>query len=200
MTEYDPVFERKTSPADEADLEAVRRAMVRAAGPYLRSPLPWLLWAVVLPLVALTTPAVMTSGGLRGVLFLWSGGILAAGVVEMFLYRRSQAGSPRSPLAGWIMRSQGNLSALVLVLSLLLAWHHLVWALPGLWLLLLGHSLYTFGKLLLPSLRSAGLLYQLGGVVALVAGDRSLQIFALTILIANCWVALGIRRQAAFSS
>ena len=45
-SEYDPVFGRHTGAPGTGDLEKVQATFERAAGPYLPSPLPWLVWVV----------------------------------------------------------------------------------------------------------------------------------------------------------
>ncbi|MBZ0149689.1 MAG: hypothetical protein K8F62_19400, partial [Pseudorhodoplanes sp.] len=109
--------------------------------------------------------------------------------------RRRAAGGP---LGAWAMRAQGNLSLVALALSGALVWAEAPELLPGLWLLLLGHSFFALGGLSLPALRWAGLVYQAGGVAALWPGAPALPIFAAATFVGNLWVALGIarRRQA----
>ena len=102
--------------------------------------------------------------------------------------------SGRSPLATWALRIQGNLSLVGLALSLLLLWQGAAWALPGLWLLLLGHSFYVLGGVAFRPFRAYGLLYQLGGVAALWPGGAPLPLFALTTAAANLWMSWAVWR------
>jgi hypothetical protein len=193
-SEYDPLF---SGPEGEAgdDLEAVRDRFARAGRPFLRSPWTWVGWALVLPAAALATPAVAARWGFAGVLLLWSGGILAGGVVEAASIARAGRREPRGPLAGWVLRMQGNTSLLAVVLSALLLWADAAWALPGLWLLLLGHSLYLLGGLAFPAFRTCGLLYQAGGLVALWPGGPALPVFAAVTLAGNLWLAWSVWRE-----
>ena len=192
-SEYDPLFARRGAAAG-GDLESVRETFERAAAPYLASPLPWLVWGVALPAAALATRRVLATHGARGVLLLWSLTILAAGAVEAGIHARRRRRSERSSLAGWAMRSQANLSAAAVVLSVALLFAGEGRLLPTLWLLLLGHSLYGLGGLVFQPLRTAGLLYQLGGLVALFLVARSDVVFAVTTALGNLWVAHAIWR------
>jgi hypothetical protein len=202
-SEYEPLFAAEES--DQAgDLAAVQDLFRAASGPYLRSCWSWLAWAVVLPAAALATARVAGRFGPAGVLLTWSVAILAGGAIEMTAIRR---GSPRaapdgrstprgkaarSPLATWALRTQGNLSLVALALSLLLVWQDLAWALPGLWLLLLGHSFYTLGGVAFPPFRLYGLLYQAGGIAALWPGGAPLAVFALTAAAGNLWMSYAV--------
>jgi len=107
-----------------------------------------------------------------------------------------RSGPGRSPLATWALRTQGNLSLVALALSALLLWQDLAWALPGLWLLLLGHSFYVLGGLAFRPFHTYGLLYQLGGVAALWPGGAPLPVFALTTAAANLWMAYAVWRES----
>lgn len=190
-SEYDPFFSSPQD-GDSEVLEEVRERFQAAARPFLRSPWSWLAWGLVLPAAALATPAVATARGPAGVLFLWSGAILAGGAVESRSLVRGRAGG--SPLAAWALRVQGNLSLVALALSILLLLRDEAWALPGLWLLLLGHSFYGLGGLSFPALRRYGLVYQLGGVGALAAGPRALVVFAAATALANLGLAVAVWR------
>ncbi|HVR08652.1 MAG TPA: hypothetical protein VMW75_11455 [Thermoanaerobaculia bacterium] len=203
-SEYEPLFAERRAAA--ADLETVQ-ALFRAAGsPYLRSFWSWLAWALVLPAAALATPAVLARFGPAGTLLTWSAAILAGGAVELAAIRgamrRAAAAEPeamaagRSPLATWALRTQGNLSLVALALSALLLWQDLAWALPGLWLLLLGHSFYLLGGIAFPAFRTYGLLYQLGGVAALWPGGAPLPAFALATAAANLWMSYTVWRES----
>jgi hypothetical protein len=197
-SEYDPLFSGGTGEAAD-DLEAVRERFARAARPFLRSPWTWLAWAVLLPAAALATSAVAARWGPAGVLLLWSGTILAGGAVEAAAIARAGRREPRGPLAAWVLRMQGNTSLLAVALSALLLWVDAAWALPGLWLLLLGHSFVTLGGLAFPPLRTAGLIYQIGGVAAFWPGGLPLVVLAVTTCGANLWMAMAVRRAAAES-
>jgi hypothetical protein len=194
-SEYDPVFGRRSRTATANDLEAVQASFERAAGPYLASPVPWLVWSLALPAAALTTRRVLESAGARGVLLLWSLTILAAGAVEVGIYARRRRRAERSTLASWALRSQGNLSLTAVVLSVALLIVGQVRLLPALWLLLLGHSLYGLGGLAFRPLRSCGLIYQLGGLAALLMVARADLVFALATGLGNLWVAVSVYRD-----
>jgi len=101
----------------------------------------------------------------------------------------------RSPLATWALRTQGNLSLVAVGLSVLLVWQDLAWALPGVWLLLLGHSFYVLGGIAFRPFRAYGLLYQVGGVAALWPGGAPLPVFALTTAAANLWMSYAVWRE-----
>lgn len=192
-SEYDPprLFHRQ--PQDDDRFEAVRAAFRDAGSSYLRSPWPWLCWGLLLPTAALATTRAAGAWGPVGVLLLWSLTIIAGGVVEATSLARHRAGG--SAIAGWALRVQGNLSLIAVVLSALLLYLDSSWALPGLWLLLLGHSFYGLGGLSFPALRRYGLTYQLGGLVALCAGTAALVVFAATAAAANLGMALAVWRR-----
>jgi hypothetical protein len=193
-SEYDPIrlFRRRYDPAAERELEAVRRRFRDAGRAYLASPLPWLVWALMLPTAAVATFPVAQRWGLSGVLLLWSGAIVVGGAVESLSIRRAGAGG--SPLAAWALRVQGNLSLIALALSALLIWRDLPEGLPGLWLLLVGHSFYALGGLSFPALRRYGLGYQLGGLAALAFASQALPLFAATTALTNLALALAVWR------
>ncbi|KAB2966983.1 MAG: hypothetical protein F9K18_04845, partial [Thermoanaerobaculia bacterium] len=170
-SEYDPVF--GPGPGDraaEADLAAVRAAFRRASRPYLSSAVPWFCWAALFPAAALATGRAHAAAGAPGVLGLWSVTVLAGGLVEgaVLLAARRRLGA--TALGGWAMRVQGNLSLVGAALSFALVLAGRETLLPALWLLLLGHSLFALGGLALPAQRVAGIVYQAGGVAALVPG------------------------------
>jgi hypothetical protein len=165
---YDPIFARRHDPQTEAEAERVYEAFDHASRAYLSSAVPWLAWAVLLPAAALATPAVQTRLGEAGVLGLWSVVILAGGAVEGVVLLRARRRRRAGPLGAWAMRVQGNLSLVAVALSALLVWLGQAVYLPGLWLLLLGHSFFALGGLAFPPLRSAGVVFQLGGAAALV--------------------------------
>ncbi len=203
-SEYEPLFAEE--PAAAGDLAAVQDLFRAASGPYLRSYWSWLAWAAILPAAALATARWGGRSGPAAVLLTWSVAILAAGAIEMTAIRRGSRraaadGAPhagravRSPLAAWALRAQGNLSLVALALSLLLVWQDLAWALPGLWLLLLGHSFYTLGGIAFPPFRPYGLLYQAGGIAALWPGGAPLAVFALAAAAGNLWMAYVVWRE-----
>ncbi len=197
-SEYDPLFgsgSEGDDPADAQSLETVRRQFARASQPFLSSPVVWLAWAVVLPAAALLTSPLGARFGPAGILFLWSSAILAGGAIEMLAIRRRRGSGRRSPLATWALRVQGNLSFVGLVLSAALLWAGLSWELPGLWLLLLGHSFYTLGGLSFRPMRTAGAIFQVGGLVALWPGAPSLPAFAAAAATGCLWLAWGIWRR-----
>lgn len=196
-SEYDPVFGRQGGTAAASDLDSVQETFERAAGPYLSSPLPWLVWGIALPGAALATRQLFAAGGARGVLLLWSFTILAAGAVEAAVYaRRRLHQQQRSTLARWALRTQGNLSLTAVILSLALLATGEGRLLPTVWLLLLGHSLYGLGGLASQPLKRCGLIYQLGGLVALFAIANSDLVFALTTFIGNLSVAFQLWRDS----
>jgi hypothetical protein len=174
----------------------VRERFAAAARPYLTSPWPWLAWAVALPAAALATPAALRAGGPAAVLFTWSAAILVAGAVEIAGHLKTRRlGRGGTALAGWALSVQGNLSLVALVLSVLLLWQDLAWALPSLWLLLLGHSLWLLGGLGFPPFRVCGLLYQAAGVLALWPAVPSLAVLAAATAAGNLWIAWSIWRE-----
>jgi hypothetical protein len=138
---------------------------------------------------------VLEASGARGVLFLWSLTILAAGAIEAGIYARRRRQVERSTLAVWALRSQANLSLIAMLLSVALLVAGEGRLLAALWLLLLGHSLYSLGGLAFRPLKSAGLIYQLGGLVALLLAARGDAVFAATTALANLWVAFAIWRR-----
>lgn len=200
MSEYEPFFD-STEPPEDDDLDLVREAFARAARPYLYSPWPWVTWALVLAAAAFTSPLTLRLFGVPGVLMLWSLAILAGGAAELVAIRRRRREQPGSTLARWVFRAQGNLSLVAAALSaaLLVRSPTLATVLPGLWLLLLGHSFFAQGGLAFPPLRQAGWMYQLGGVASLALawapGRGALAAFASTVTVANLWVAWALIRQ-----
>jgi hypothetical protein len=193
MSEYDPAFGPTEPLARKRDLEAARELFAAASRPYLSSPVPWLAWAAILPAAALATSRAARHG-YPVVLALWSAAILVGGGVEAaFLYRnRRRLGG--STLGSWAMTLQGNLSLVALALSIALVAADRARLLPGLWLLLLGHSLFTLGGLAFRPQRTAGVVYQIGGAAALLPGLPALGILAATTAVGNLWVALGVWR------
>lgn len=194
-SEYDPIRRSIEDPLSEDDLEQVRELFERSSRPYLSGPWSWLCWAVILPAAALATPYVLGDLGGVGVLFLWSIAVLVGGAVEAVqIFRTPRKGSP-STLARWVLRAQGNLSLVGLFLSLALILQGEAWLLPGVWLLLLGHSLFSLGGLAFRPLRVSGLLYQIGGLLAIWPHGFSLPIFAAATFLANLVVAIAIWRR-----
>jgi len=194
-SEYDPL----RGDPDRRSLEDLHDAQIlfeRASRPYLSSSISWGAWAVLLPAAALATEWAAEWRGEGGVLMLWSVTILFGGLIEWFASIRSRSGESRNLLATWAFRVQGNLSLIGALISLGLLWSGNARLLPGLWLLLLGHSFYVLGGLAFRPLRSAGFLYQLGGAIALLPWINPLLPFALASGLANAWVAWSIRRRA----
>ncbi len=197
-SEYDPLIPDREEVED--DLEPVRARFRVASGPYLRSPWSWLAWSAVLPAAALVTPRAAAIGGPAGVLVSWSVAILLGGAVEVAAIIRSPARSgsgarsARTPLAAWALRIQGNLSLVALALSVLLVWQDVAWALPGVWLLVLGHSFYLLGGLAFPPMRTCGLIFQAGGFAALWPSLDPLFVFALATAAGNLWMAIQVWR------
>ena len=192
-SEYDPLFPQGRS--DKEDFAPIRELFTAASRPYLRSPWSWLAWALILPAAALATTIAFRRFGPAGILFTWSGAILLGGAIEMTGIWRSGRTAGTAPLASWAFRAQGNLSLVALVLSVAAIWQDLPWALPGIWLLLLGHSFYILGGLSFEPFRLYGLIYQAGGIAALAYGQRALPIFALVTLVGNLWMAWSVWRR-----
>ena len=193
MGEYDPLL--GAPPSEQDDLDRARDLFAAAGRPFLASPWPWVAWALLLPAAALSTSGVLAAAGPGGVLALWSAAILAGGAVELLGIRRGRRRHGSTPLAGWVLHVQGNLSLVALLLSLALLWHDLGSLVPGLWLLVLGHSFFQLGGLAFPPFRAYGLLYQAGGVAALwPAGVDPYVAFAVTTALANAWLALAVHR------
>lgn len=197
-SEYEPAFGGEESGA-AADLDAARSLFATASRPYLASPVPWALWALLLPGAALATSRVARLAGPAGVLGLWSVVIVLGGSVEAgFLWRnRRRYGASR--LGGWAMTVQGNLSLVAVTLSAVCLALGQPRLLPGLWLLLLGHSLFALGGLAFAPQRVAGVVYQLGGALALVGAlvpgvVPELAVFAAASFLGNAWIALGVHR------
>lgn len=197
MSEYDPVFHQHARRDDPAsDLAQASRLFAQASRWYLSSPVPWAVWALVLPTAALATPLAFEAAAHAGVLGLWSAAILAGGGVEgVFLLRARRRLGPGTPLGSWAMTLQGNLSLVAVALSGLLLLLGEPRFLPALWLLLLGHSLFALGSLAFPPQRTAGLVYQVGGLVALVPGVPPLWAFAAATALGNVWIAVGVLRR-----
>ena len=194
-SEYDPFLAPSRPRFESSNLELARALFAQASRPYLVSPLPWIAWAVILPSAALLTPSFVRRFEWAGGLLLWSFAILIGGAFELAAVRRSAGEVVSTPLASWAFGVQANLSLVTIALSLLVLWLDQPWALPGLWLLLLGHSLVVLGGLAFPPMRVAGLVYQLGGVAALWPRGEPLLVLAITTGAANLWMAAAIGRQ-----
>ena len=195
-SEYDPFLAPSRVRHESSNLDAARGLFGEASRPYLTSPLPWVAWAAILPAAALLTSAAARRFGWTGVLLLWSFAILVGGAVELGALRRRAAETVSTPLASWAFGVQGNLSLVAIALSFLLIWIEQAWALPGLWLILLGHSLVTIGGLAFLPMRQTGLLYQIGGAAALWPRGEPLLVLAVTTCVANLWMAWSISRLA----
>jgi hypothetical protein len=194
-SEYDPVRPDPFAGGQDSSLETVRRHFEVAAEPYLASPWSWLAWAMILPAAALLTPYFLERWSWLGVLFLWSAAVILGGVIEAYQIVKGRRQGGTTALATWVLRAQGNLSLVALLLSVVALWQGQAWILPGLWLLLLGHSLFTLGGLASSAMRSAGRLYQLGGVLALLPHGQSLACFAVATFLGNLWIGASIWRR-----
>lgn len=195
-SEYDPLRKTLDDPLAEDGLELVRDHFEEASRPYLSQPWSWFAWALILPSAALATPAVLRVTGGLGVLVLWSVAVLIGGVIEaMQIVRgRRESRAESSSLAAWVLRAQGNLSLVAVFISLALLLQDLPGLLPGVWLLLLGHSLFSFGGLAAGALRTTGLVYQAGGILAIWPHGWGLTIFAVATFVGNLWVGWSIWR------
>jgi hypothetical protein len=198
-SEYDPAFGRGEEPDGEParDFAQVRAAFRRASRPYLSSPVPWVGWALALPAAALATPRAAAARGAAGVLLVWSAAILLGGAIEGLTLLAARRRFGGSPLGSWAMRTQGNLSLVGAALSVALVLADRPQLLPALWLLLLGHSLFSLGGLALRAQRIAGVVYQIGGIAALLPGVPPLPAFAAATCLGNLIVAVGVLRSAA---
>ena len=194
-SEYDPIRPDPSAAGRDPSLEIVRRHFETAAGPYLARPWSWLAWALILPIAALLTPWFLDTWSWFGVLLLWTGAVLAGGLIEAFQIRKGRREEGTTTLATWVLRAQGNLSLVALLLSVVALWQGIAWVLPGLWLLMLGHSLSTLGGLASRAMRSAGRIYQLGGLLAFFPHGQELACFAAATFLGNLWIALSIWRS-----
>ena len=194
-SEYDPAFGAAGAPGDDSDLERGRRLFAVASRPYLSSPIPWLVWAAVLPGAALATDRALAARGPVAVLALWSTAVVLGGAVEAAFLLRARRRFGTTPLGSWVMTAQGNLSLVAAALSLALVVADRFDLIPGVWLLLLGHSLFSLGGLALPAMRAAGIVYQLAGAAALVPGARPLLAVAVATGAGNLWIAIGLLRR-----
>lgn len=162
--EYEPLGR---DPEGGEDLVRVQELFADAARPYLSFPWSWLAWAFLLPAAALFTRPALATGGSGSVLLVWSVAILVGGLVEGIGIWRGRGRHGGSALASWVLRIQGNLSLVALALSAAVVVADRADLLPGIWLLLLGHSFYLVGGLAFPPFRPYGLSWQLAGIVAL---------------------------------
>ncbi len=193
MSVYDPLIPEPGA-HEGRDLERVQAEFREASRPFLGSRLTWMTWAIVLPAAALIT-ARLPADAYAPILFTWSGAVLVGGLVEgLTILRRAQRRAP-TPLGAWALRSQGNLSLVGVALSVLLIWQGLTWTVPGVWLLLLGHSLFLLGGLACRPMRVSGIVYQVGGIAALLPTGLSLEAFALATGLANLWMAWSAHRN-----
>jgi hypothetical protein len=195
-SEYDPIRRTVDDPLAEEGLEQVRDLFAEASRPYLGQPWSWAAWSLILPAAALSTPRVLAATGGVGVMFLWSGAVLVGGIIEAVqILGGRRTGDPRlSSLAQWVLRAQGNLSLVAVVVSVALLVQGMAWMLPAIWLLLLGHSLFSLGGLAAGALRVGGLIYQAGGLLAIWPHGQGLAIFAAATLVGNLWIAVSIWR------
>jgi len=193
-SEYGPLYDSR--PDDPFD--GVQEHFAEASRPFLTSPLSWLVWALSLPAAALLTPAAHRQGGESWVLLLWSFAILVGGVTEALLLLRRGAASKGRGAARWALRLQGNLSLVGLALSVVLLWVDQVHLLPGLWLLLVGHSFFALGGLAFRGMRTCGVIYQLGGAAALWPSWPGLELFAVTTFVGNLWLAVTVWKRSSF--
>ncbi len=200
-SEYDPLFAPRAEGPESRDLIEVRRLFAAASRPYLSTALPWFVWSFVLPGAAIAADRLRAAASLPGQLALWSAAILAGGSVEAwFLLRHRRRTGGGSPLGSWAMTLQGNLSLVAVALSIALLAAGEPRLLPGLWLLLLGHSLFALGGLAFPPQRAAGIVYQLGGAAALLPGVPALAVFAVATCLGNLWIGVGVLRRKAAES
>ena len=194
-SEYDPVRSDPFDAGQDRSLETVQRYFEAAAEPYLASPWSWLAWSLILPAAALLTPYFLETWKWLGVLLLWSAAVILGGAIEAFQIMKGRRKGGTTALATWVLRAQGNLSLVALLLSIVALWQGLAWTLPGLWLLLLGHSLFTLGGLASSAMRTAGRLYQLGGLLALLPHGQGLACFTAATFLGNLWIGASIWRS-----
>ncbi len=194
-SEYDAFLGPSKPSLESSHLDVVRAHFREASLPYTSSPLPWFAWAIVLPASAFATPFVAERFSWIGVLLQWSLTILLGGAFEIGSMRQQRGPLVSRAISSWVFGVQANLSLVAIALSCLLLWQQAAWALPGLWLLLLGHSFAAFGGLSFPGLRQMGLLYQLGGFIALWPSGHPLLVLGLTTFVANMWMATTVLRR-----
>ena len=196
-SEYDPLRRTIDDPLAEDSLERVEELFEAASRLFLNQPWSWLAWALILPGAALATPRILAATGGVGVLLLWSVAVVIGGTIEavQIIRGRRQRGVESSSLASWVLRAQGNLSLVAVVVSIALIFQGEAWLLPGIWLLLLGHSLFSLGGLASRALRIGGLIYQAGGLLAIWPHGRGLVFFAAATLLGNLLIAWSIWRE-----
>lgn len=195
MSEYDPIVPRRELSAERSDLEQVRALFEGSAERFLRSPWSWIVWAVIVGVTALVTRAIQDLVGPWVIVVVWSTAILVGGVAEAVLYAKSGQELRPSELGRWVLRSQGNLSMVGIAVSVFLIWRGEAGALPGVWLLVLGHSFYSHAGLGFAAFRQAGAAYQLGGVIALTPWVDPLLALAASVAAGNLWLAAAIWRR-----
>lgn len=182
--------------ADGEDLARVQELFAEAARPYVSFPWSWVGWALILPAAALLTRPVARTYDAPGVLLLWSGAILLGGLVEGLGIRRGQGEHGRTSVGRWVLRVQGNLSLVAVLLSVAAVVAGEARLLPGIWLLLLGHSFYSVGGLAFPAFRRLGLAWQAAGALALWPGlVDPLLALALVAFVGGLWMAWQLWRS-----
>lgn len=194
-SEYDPIPPRPPLSDEPTDLDRAQALFAGSAVGYLRSPWSWWTWSLLLPIAALLTREVYPVAGPLPTLVLWSVVILVGGTVEGALILSGSERTARTPLAGWVLRTQGNLSLVAVALSGLLLWRDLAEFLPAVWLLLIGHSFYSVGRLAFRPLRDAGVLFQLCGLAALLPLTDGLLVFAVCFFVGCAWIGAGVYRR-----
>ncbi len=177
------------------DLLRVQDEFAAAAEPYLQFPWSWLTWGLLLPIAALATRGVAEGFPVGSVFVLWFGVVLVGGLVEGVGIHFGRRRFGTSALAGWVMRAQGNLSLVAVLLTVALLVARAPSYIPGVWLLLLGHSFYSLGSLGFPPFRRFGLTYQGAGALALwpMLVDPML-LFALATGFCNLGIAFALWR------
>lgn len=190
---YEPLLARKGEPPVD-DLEQVRSIFAGAATPFTRSPWSWAAWALLLPGIALSTPQVFARFGPFGVVIAWCSIIIVGGIVETWALRWG-AVAERTTVASWVLRSQANLSFVAVAISAVLLWYQQADLLPGVWLLVLGHSFLVLGGLAFAPFRRTGWIYQLAGLGALWPGQNGLFWFAAATGLGNLLIAYSVGRR-----
>jgi hypothetical protein len=191
-SEYDPM---RKGPSG-LDLQVVQDHFAAAAAPYLAFPWSWLTWSVLLPAGALLTRTMEHWHGRVGVLVLWFVVVLLGGLVEGVGISRGRRRFGGSALGSWVMRAQGNLSLVAVLISTALIFQGSPMLVPGVWLLLLGHSFFSLGGLAFPPFRSYAIGYQVAGALALwpMLVDP-LWVFAAATLVGNLGIAVVLWRD-----
>jgi hypothetical protein len=191
-SEYDPL---RGGPSG-LDLQIVQDQFAAAAAPYLAFPWSWLGWSLLLPTGAILTPTVEHWQGRLGVLALWFGVVLLGGLVEGIGISRGRRRFGGSALGSWVMRAQGNLSLVAVLVSTALVFQGSPTLVPGVWLLLLGHSFFSLGGLAFPPFRAYAIGYQVAGGLALwpMLADP-LWVFAVATFFGNIGIAIVLWRD-----